>query len=168
MVGNIPSMKLIHGMKRVYSFSKFLFLYFSLAVQPVLQFLTPFRLPQYRPLLRRVNHPTERFSIGCYYRKRLSHPGGWGVTPSSSHNTSTGPRSPPGGIPVPGGGWVGIYSAMSGWGTPPRTGYAWTGYAAGRRLLRFPGIFPSTKYFCHHFISNILVVVSRMIFLNES
>ena len=53
----------------------FSFLYFSLAVQPVLQFLTPFRLLQYRPLLRRVNHPTERFSIECYYRPRTKYDG---------------------------------------------------------------------------------------------
>ena len=63
-------MKLSHGRIQAYSVLNFLFLYFSLEVQPVLQFPILFRLPQYRPLLRRVNHPTEDSELNVIFRMR--------------------------------------------------------------------------------------------------
>ena len=53
-------------------------------------------------------------------------------------NTSTGPMFFLGGTPVTGprSGWgVPRVSPVLGWGTPPRIGYAWTGYAAGGMSL---------------------------------
>ena len=97
-------------------------------------------------------HPTILPLVSCPFQ---------GGTPSPSHNTSTGPMSFPGDTPVtgprslPGGtpGWVPPSQvrmgypplARSGCGTPQpgkdgvppptKTGYAWTGYAAGGKPL---------------------------------